>query len=264
MKRILTLSLLLLFSLGAIKAQENNNYPFQNGERVDFVISYAWGGVITDVASMNLKTLYENGEYKVTMTAGTYRFFDLFFKVRESLETKFSEETLRPSFFHREALEGKYRMKNTLTFNPSDFTIKSRTQKYDRVPYDTLLRGTEKTKDLLTLFYYYRTVDFTNAPVGEKVPMEFVVDKEIYSLYFIFKGREKKHIPGVGTFNTMKFMVKVVLGNVFDGKEDMTLWVSDDKNKVPLYFEAQLKFGKVQGHATKLSGTKYPLSSKIK
>ncbi|MBR4980691.1 MAG: DUF3108 domain-containing protein, partial [Bacteroidales bacterium] len=94
MKRILTLSLLMLVSLGAVKAQEKNNYPFQNGERVDFVISYAWGGVITDVASMNLKTLYENGEYKVTMTAGTYRFFDLFFKVRESLETKFSEETL--------------------------------------------------------------------------------------------------------------------------------------------------------------------------
>ena len=65
MKRILTLSLLMLVSLGVIKAQEKNNYPFQNGERVDFVISYAWGGVITDVASMNLKTLYENGEYRI-------------------------------------------------------------------------------------------------------------------------------------------------------------------------------------------------------
>jgi hypothetical protein len=62
----------------------------------------------------------------------------------------------------------------------------------------------------------------------------------------------------------MKFAAKVVAGNVFDGKEDMTIWVSDDQNKIPLFFESPVIVGKVQGRISTIQGNKYPLSSKVK
>jgi len=264
MKRIVAITVLLLMLFPAtMMSQENNNYPFRSGEKLTFVLNYTWGGVITDVGSATCNLTYADGKYNVLLTGKTYKFYDVFFKVRERFEVKFHEKTFRPIRFYREAHEGKYHMKNTLVFN-SDNTISSRTQKKDREPVDTLLRGSSKTMDLLTLFFNYRTMEFSESTIGQKKPLEFVIDKEIYNLYFIYQGKETKKIPGMGTFKTMKFTAKVVAGNVFDGKEDMTIWVSDDKNKIPVMFESPIVVGKVQGRIAGISGNRYPLDSKIK
>lgn len=264
MKRFLAaVSLALTLFSGRINAQENNNYPFKSGESLNFVMNYTWGGVITDVGSANCTVTYTDGKYNVLLTGRSFKFFDVFFKVRERFEVKFDEKTFRPSRFFREAFEGKYHMKNTLTFN-SDYTISSRTQKKDRAPVDTLLRGSVNTMDLLTLFFKYRTMEFSESNIGQKRPLEFVIDKEIYNLYFIYLGKENKKIPGFGTCRTMKFAAKVVAGNVFDGKEDLLIWVTDDQNKIPVFFESPVIVGKVQGRISSISGNKYPLTSKIK
>ena len=262
LRYLLTLVSLAVLPLGG-KAQENNNYPFKSGERLDFIMNYTWGNVITDVGSATCTTTYADGKYNVLLTGKTYKFFDTFFKVRERFETRFYEDSFRPLRFHREAAEGRYRMNNTLTFN-SNYTISSRTQKKDRDPKDTLLKGSVNTMDLLTMFFKYRTMDFPESSIGAKKPLEFVIDKEIYNLYFIYLGKEKKKIPGMGTFNTMKFAAKVVAGNVFDGKEDLLIWVTDDMNKIPVLFESPVIVGKVQGRISAISGNKYPLTSKIK
>ncbi|MBP5518191.1 MAG: DUF3108 domain-containing protein [Bacteroidales bacterium] len=247
----------------AIYAQEKNDYPFQSGEKLNFIMNYTWGGVVTDVGSATCQLTYSDGCYYVLLTGRSFKFFDMFFKVRERFETRFNEKTFRPVKFHREASEGKYHMNNTLVFN-ANYTINSRTQKRDKPAVDTLLKGTANTMDLLTLFFKYRTMSFAESSIGVKKPLEFVIDKEIYNLYFIYQGKENKKIPGMGTYRTMKFTAKVVAGNVFDGKEDMTIWVSDDQNKIPLFFESPVIVGKVQGRISAITGTKYPVECKIK
>ena len=62
----------------------------------------------------------------------------------------------------------------------------------------------------------------------------------------------------------MKFAVKVVAGNVFDGREDMNIWITDDQNKFPVFFESPILVGRVQGRMSSVTGNKYPLTSKIK
>lgn len=259
-------ALTLLCSAAA--AQSGGSLPFKAGEKLEFILNYTWGGVITDVGTATCTLGYEDGQYNPVLTGKTYRFYDFFFKVRERFESRFSAATLRPLYFFRSAKEGKYEMKNALTFNDavdgSGYTITSRTQKYDRTPFDTLLKASPNTYDLITLFFRSRTLNVDELPVDEKIPLDFAIDKEVYNLYFIFKGRENKKIPGFGTFRTLKFAAKVVAGNVFDGKEEMTIWVSDDRNKIPLFFESPILVGKVQGRISKIVNNKYPLSSKIK
>lgn len=264
--KALGVTIILLFS-NFLMAQEHNSYPFKDGETINFVLNYTWGGVVTDVGSAVCTTTYttinNEGAYSVILTGRSYKFFDVFFKVRERFESKFYEKNLRPIYFYRNAQEGNYSMKNTLHFN-HDYSIKSRTQKRERIPFDTLLIGTKNTFDLISLVFNYRTIDVSKLVVNQKTPLEFVIDKKIYSLYFIYKGKEKKRIPGLGTFNTLKFAASVVEGNVFTGKDNLYLWISDDENKIPLFFEAPIIVGKVQGRASKIEGEKYPLKSKIK
>lgn len=262
MKRLVALALLFAVFCPAF-AQENNDYPFQDGEKMKFILNYTWGGVITDVGDATCTLTYSNGGYNVLVTGKTFKFFDVFFKVRERFEARFIEKSLRPVRFHREAAEGKYRMNNTLKFNPN-YTINSSTQKYDRVPFDTLLKGTANTMDMLTLLFKSRTLTFDDTQIGKKVPLEFAIDKEIYNIYFIYQGKENKKIQGLGTFRTMKFAVKVVAGNVFTGKDDMNIWITDDQNKFPVFFESPILVGRVQGRMSSVTGNKYPLTSKIK
>ena len=56
----------------------------------------------------------------------------------------------------------------------------------------------------------------------------------------------------------------VVTGEVFSGKDYITLYVTDDSNHIPLLFESPILVGKVVGVITKWDGLKYNLTSQIK
>lgn len=251
-----------------VRAISEENRAFGDGERLVYVINYTWGMVKTDVgeAEVNLKRKKETryGEhFHSVITGNTYRFYDVFFKVRDIFESKFNTTNGRPLYFHRDISEGKYRMKNYFQFNP-DYSIQARVERKDDPPRDTLLKGRECTFDLVSLFYFSRNMDFSKIPAGVEQPISFAIDGEIFELYYRFIGPEVKRIPGFGQFRTLKFAARVVAGEVFSGKEELIIWVTDDKNRVPLLFETPIIVGKVTGRVKLLENLKHPLTSKIK
>ena len=198
------------------------------------------------------------------ITGKTYKFYDMIFKVREHFESKFYDNPIRPHYFYRNTLEGKYRIKNTFHFEADTNLIRSTIQKYDRTPVDTLLTGTGDTYDIPSLFYKVRTIDFDSVTIGEKQPISFAIDDDVYNFHYVYLGKEVKKVKNLGTFNTLKFAVRLVAGSVFTGKDDMYIWVTDDGNKVPLMFESPILVGKVQGTLVDYKNLKGPLDSKIK
>ena len=267
MKRFLcfgSLVLVLLFA-GALSCHgQNADLPYTDGESLTYVVNYKWGAVDTDVGEAVTNLTYKDGMFHSVITGRTYRFYDIIFKVREHFESKFHEEPIRPHWFYRDTQEGKYRMRNTFRFDNETHRIDAVIQKYDRTPKDTVLQGNGHTFDIPALFYKVRCIDFDSVAVGVKQPISFVIDDGIYNFYFILLGREVKKIKGMGTFNTLKFAVKLVAGSVFTGKDDMYVWVTDDGNKVPLLFESPIIVGTVQGRLIGYKNLKGPLTSKIK
>jgi hypothetical protein len=94
-------------------------------------------------------------------------------------------------------------MKNHITFLP-DNQIRSLTQKYDNPQKDTLLKGSLCTYDIVTMFYYARTLDYRNDIPGTTYPVSFVIDDDIFDISIRYIGREVKRIPGLGTFRGIK------------------------------------------------------------
>lgn len=260
---------LLLIFLGpvvrpvSLQAQPRE-VPFREGESLTYAVNYRWGGVSTDVGEATASLRYEDDRFHAVVEGSTYKFYDLFFKVRERFESKFDGRTLRPVWFHRDTHEGKYEVTNLYHFEPQGYGIRAQVRKSTRPPRDTLLQGNANTYDLVSLFYVCRTLDFSKVPTGVQQPVSFAIDASVYNLYYIYHGPEVKKIPGLGTFRTLKFTARVVAGEVFTGKEEMTIWVTDDGNKIPLLFESPIIVGKVSGRLMKWDGLKYPLTSKIK
>ncbi|MHC1780388.1 MAG: DUF3108 domain-containing protein [Bacteroidales bacterium] len=275
--RLITLLISSLLALPVIGQQRDcaplitvseRDRAYKEGEKLVYVIKYTWGVFRTDVgeAVANLERGYDsvNGDhFHAVITGYSYKFYDVFFRIKDIFESKFNTTNGRPFYFHRDISEGKYRMKNTYSFNP-DYSINARVKRKDEPEKVKILKGKECTFDLVSLFYYSRNIDFENIPPGVDQPVSFAIDDEIFNLYYRYIGREQKRVPGMGVHRTLKFAARVVAGEVFDGKEELTIWVSDDENKVPLYFETPIVVGRVSGRLSHYENLKFPLKSKIK
>jgi hypothetical protein len=262
--------LLFLISTGTLSAQindcvpirevNNETLPFGNGEYLSYIIRYKWGAINSDIgeASFMLKLVSANGDsyYNAKLTGGTSKFYDIFFKARESYESKFSTKNLKPIYFTRDVKEGKYSMKNNIEFIQGN-RVKVRIQKNKQQPRDTVIQGRECTFDVITLFYFTRSLDVNSLVRGSDNWISVVIDGELYNISYRYMGKENKRIPGMGPRKTLKFSAKVIAGQFFSGKEEMQIWVSEDNNKIPLYFETPVKIGKVSGRLSRYANLKF-------
>lgn len=252
-----------------VKTVVEEELAFHAGEKVDFVIHYKWGFINSDVghATVTLDTLTFNGHeaFRCSVYGKTTKFYDLFFKVREDFKSWFTRDGLRPLKFTRQTEEGSYRASNTYLYNwdsaepyiSADVFTSSIGQKSMEIPL------TPCTFDLPSLFFYARNMDFDTITPGIKYPMTFAIDDEVYNVYFILYGRETIKVKGIGKVRTIRFAAKLLEGEVFQGEEDMTIWVTDDGNRIPIYFEAPLKVGMAAGRVTGWTGLKHPFSSLV-
>ncbi|MEN6618663.1 MAG: DUF3108 domain-containing protein [Rikenellaceae bacterium] len=250
-----------------VKDIKFEDLAFSHGETLRYIVNYTWGSIHTDVGEVIFSLDYYGDSdepfFHAKAYGKTFKFYDIFFKVREFYESKFYAKNLRPFYFHRDIKEGKYKMKNTYSFLPN-YQIRANYVRKDDTPRDTLLNGRICTFDLISLIYFTRNKDFSNDKIGEEIPISFVIDGEMYDLYYRYLGKENKKIPGLGHFRTIKFATRPVAGEVFSGKEELVFWVTDDGNKIPLQVESPIIVGRVAGRLTNFSNIKYPLTSKIK
>ncbi len=250
-----------------VRSLSEERLAFQAGERMDFVLHYKWGAINTDVgtATVKLDTLTFNGEKAFLCSAygRTTRMFDLFFKVREDFKSWFTVNGLRPLKFTRDTYEGGYEARNTYNYNwkaaephiAADVYSSKRGMKNMQLPL------TPCTFDLPALFFFARNMDFDVVEPGKKYPMTFAIDDDVYNVYFILYGPETIKVKGLGTVKTVKFAAKLLEGEVFKGEEDMLIWVTDDENRLPVYFEAPLLVGTATGRMTGWDGLKHPFTS---
>ena len=249
-----------------------DDLAYQAGERLFFTLSYELGALHTDLAeaSVSLDKQIFNGKevFHVDVDGKTIKIYDFFFKIREDFQSWFTCDGLRPLRFTRDTQEGRYHATNDYIYNwdaaepyiAADVysSSKGKGRKQLELPLDPC------TFDLPTLFYYARNMDFDSVEPGKKYPMTFAIDDDVYNVYFILYGRETVKVKGLGTVKTIRFAARLVAGEVFNGEEDMMIWISDDENRIPIKFEAPILVGTASGRLKSYEGLKYPFSSLIK
>lgn len=253
-----------------VRTVSEKDLAYTAGEYMKFTMHFVWGKIDSDVGfgEVRLDTVRFNGTkaFNCNVHGKTSRVFDLFFKVREDFSSWFTCEGLKPLKFTRNTLEGKYRARNTYVYRhdaeppyiDADVFTTSTGQRNMEIPLN------ECTYDLPSLFYLARNMDLDKVTPGVKYPMTFAIDDEVFNVYFILQGRETRKVKGLGTVNTIKFAAKLLAGEVFTGEQDMTIWISDDENRIPVLFEAPILVGVASGRLAEYSGLRHPFSSLIK
>jgi hypothetical protein len=180
-------------------------------------------------------------------TAGT---FDIFYKVRNRYETYVDEKTLLPYFYTETRHESNYRHTDNVTFDHQDDKI---TAAKGVFPY----KG--KVFDFLSAYYFSRSIDVSKIHIGEKFELQYFLEDGIHTLGITYVGKERVNCA-MGDFNCLKFNPTIIPGRVFRKDSKLYLWITDDKNRIPVKAHVELVVGSVTMDLTGAKNLKYPLN----
>jgi hypothetical protein len=216
-------------------------------------------------ASFKVKSAIYNGKKAYTFqgSGSTYPKHDWFFKVRDEFETQVDSASFRPMKFRAEINEGSKHDNHIYFFDHAKekaYTLITRGEKkpvLDTVNFPTC------SIDVLTAIYYARNLDYSKCKPNDTIGISVLLDGKMFPLYVRFIGRENYTSPLFGTYRCIKFRPLLVEGSIFKKGENMTVWVTDDRNKVPLYVETGIIVGSIKVSLSSMSGLKYPLESRV-
>lgn len=281
----------LLCAGGSVSAQESADLPFKDGENLKIVIHYKCG-FNADIGEMHLKTTEEtipDGRkiFHIVADASTYKFWDSFFKVRDTYESKFFPD-LQPYYFYRNINEGSHWAKNWYDWSDEGRNLHAIVKKRGRPDRDTSYTETMVIRDLINLICDFRAGDVQSVIDGNRKYYVMAMDKDILDISVRFVKREEKKLGSLGRFNTLKFGIALSpraknedkgserfsldygdvpeggeSGEVFYGKDKVFIWLTDDDNYLPVFFSAPVTVGSINGRVVEIEGARHPLTSKI-
>lgn len=255
------LSILFFFVFGLSKAQDHctidGDHCFNSGEKITYNVGYylspLWISAGEVSFAVNDTVVNDSAVYHFDARGRTFKAYDLFFKVRDQYQSFVYQENLKPFHFIRDVHEGGTEIYRDVIFDYDSLTAQT----------DTIVTSiTDCTFDVLSAVYQCRHFDFSNYKINDTIPLTMYLDYEVHHLYIRYLGKEEIK-TGLGKFRAIKFSPLLVAGTLFEEGEGMTVWVTDDENKIPLVVESPILVGSVKARIENAEGVKYPFSSKI-
>lgn len=255
---------ILLIMLSSVPAGAKDDFChttnkcLQAGEKLRFVIYYnlsaIWVAAGEAAFTTSLTDLNGKKVFHIVGDGRTYDHYNWIFKVRDRYETFLDTSNLLPYKFIRDVNEDGYKIFNHVTFNRDYNKAYSNRKRFD-VPVCV--------QDVLSAIYYARNIDYSKYKTGDKIPFSMFLDDEVYHLYIRYAGKARIKTK-YGIFNAIKITPLLIEGTLFKGGEDMVVWVSDDRNHIPLRVESPILVGSVKVDLMSFSKLRHPLTSLIK
>jgi hypothetical protein len=260
MKRILiTFILLLNFTQSSLGDDfcGTSNKTFLSGERITFKVFYNVIGFYIEAGTaqfnMNKEMIDNNPVYHAVGDGYSNPSYDWIFKVRDRYESYIDTLTLKPYKFIRNVNEGGYKKYENVTFNHEARTATSKNGTFQVPPC---------VQDVISSVYFARNINYNKFQVNDKIPFSMFLDDKVHSLFVRYVGKEEIKTK-FGKFRAIKLKPLLIKGNMFEGGEKMTLWVSDDENHIPLRIESPISVGSVKVDMMGFANLRYPMSSRI-
>ncbi|MCZ4242931.1 DUF3108 domain-containing protein [Pedobacter punctiformis] len=226
---------------------------FQEGETLQYKLRY---GFITaaeatiKVTNSDLK--FDNKQtYKLTVDAQTSGTFDIFYKIRDHYDSYIDKTELTPYFYQENIREASYRRQDKARFSQDKKKVVSNR--------GTFTTPTTQTFDLVSAYYFARSLDISKLKIGDKFKLNYFLGDEISALEIEYVGKETVKNK-LGNIRCLKFSPSIKPGRIFKKDSRLYLWVTDDGNRVPVKAQVEILVGAVTMELKSAAGLKYALA----
>lgn len=250
MKKIITI-LIMLFCM-VLSAQKTP--AFKAGEWLKFRIHYGIFNASFATLKLESKKLDTIPVYHVIGKGRTTGLARVFFKVDDRYESYFGRKDNKPYKFIRKIDEGGYTKDIEIDFDYNKdnalLTDKKNKKKFN-------FEINDDVQDLLSAAYHLRSnYNVEDLKIGESIVMDMLYDDDgVYQFKLKYLGKEVVKTK-YGKVECLKFRPYVQNGRVFKEQESLTLWVSNDLNKIPIRIKADLAVGSIKADLDGYNGLK--------
>lgn len=264
MKRLLPI-LVFFISLSSFDNGDRNNVnngSFTAGEWFQFRIHY--GFLNASYATLTLDETVLNGKevYHVKGYGRTTGLARWFFKVEDNYESYFDKKDIKPYKFIRKIDEGGYTKDLEIDFDHKNNKAIVTDHKHNK---ENVLDTPDNIQDLLSAFYYLRNhYDINTVKKGDEITLDLLFEEdETFKFKLKYLGKVITNTK-FGKVKCLKFRPYVQSGRIFKEEESLTLWVSDDENKVPIRIQADLMIGSLKADLEAFKGLKHQFKVEVK
>ena len=229
------------------------NDSFQAGERYEYRVKF--GFVNIGVANVNVNdriySINKRPCYRISVFGRTTGLTDVF-KVRNTYLSYVDTLAIVPHQFVYNAREGDYKREQNIYFNhprSKATIIENKEKEYFDIP--------KYCQDVVSGYYFLRTLPFEKMRNGEIVEAPMLFASKIYNMKIRFKGR-KAIDTKCGKINVFEINPILPSNDLFDGPEAIKVYVSDDKNRVPIEIFVDFKIGSSSIELKNYKNQRYP------
>lgn len=248
-------------------AQEGNykNKSFQANEKLTYIASYYMSGLWSDIAELNMEVSEVKTKtktyYRLTAKASTYSSWDSYFKIRDLYESYVDPENTQPSLFKRLIDEGGYQKDVKFVYKRNQGLVSSTIKRGKGKPVSKSTKISKNANDLISILYNSRNIDFSSFRPGQTKKFNVLFDsgnsvkEETITVKFL--GTENIKLDKHGKKECYKLSIAMKDEQVLKGKDTNILYLTADKNRVPVLIKAQIPVGSIQIRLSDMSGLKH-------
>ena len=256
MRYYFLLPFFLLFNF----SNAQNDMAFKNGEWFKYKLSYS-GWFKAGEATVNLNEDVNNNQLlHAKMIGKSTGAVNLFFKVYDRYESYFYKKNIKPYRFIRNINEGGYSKNIEILFDQTTKVAKVNNLKKK---LSNNFSFNENSQDMVSVFYYLRNFfRIDDLDKNNEIAIDMFFDSENYSLKIKYLSTEIIN-TNFGKILCHKIQPYVQSGRVFKKDESLTMWISADKNRIPMRIKADLIVGSIRIDLDSFSNLNHPFEIKF-
>lgn len=244
MKRLVLViaGVLLIASVGFVadRYRSVENHSFQAGEQYVYKVKYGFITVGEANVQVHDKIFKVNNRpcYRVNVLGKTAGIASLW-KVSNTYRSYIDTTAIIPHKFVYSARENNFARDQTFTFDHTRNLVKKEEKEKVEV-----FNVPKYVQDVVSGYYYLRTVDFSGIGTGKTVKAPMFFDDELYNMSVKYVGDDYVKTR-FGKIKVLKLNPVLPPNKLFQGEDAIRIFVSDDANRVPIRLEIDFSFGTI-------------------
>lgn len=221
-------------------------------EALNYKVMFRWGLINKQAGTATLTLSHGPETYEAQLTAKSAPWADRIFCVRDTLNGRMSYKDFSPLFYEKIAHEANDHKHDVVRYDYSQKPPLTAAHCTRKVWKKGELRADEQRRmesdglalDMLTSFYFMRTLPFDKWQKGHIETADIFSGKQKEVLSIVYQGTENVEIDGV-KYPTFHITFKFTSGGGKKTSDDMDAWIAADSSRIPLKLEGKLPVGKV-------------------
>jgi Protein of unknown function (DUF3108) len=240
MRLVFSFLILVFCAFNSTTQEVNSNTkkrPYNDGESIKYELHFGpiTGGYATGVIK---REKFEDKEvFHAYMIAKSSGLADILFSIKDIYESFFDLSTGLPYRSVRNVQEGSYKQYIEVQFDHTKNQLVSSKSGLHKV--------SPSEHDILSAFYSFRSMNYSGLKEGDLIIFQTFFGDEIFALKIRYRGKDIVK-TGLGKISCYRFAPVTEVGRAFATEDEMTIWISDDANHLPIRVKMNLRVGSIK------------------